>query len=96
MLTSSHRRGPLVVNLIVVAAMALAAVWRRRSPLVFLIVVGVLVIGADGLAHLAEQPAAGRDLHHAGSDVHGRRVGATSRAVLGLAIFICGTATQRC
>ena len=42
-LTASHRRGPLVLNVIVVAGVALAAVWRRQAPLLFLIIVGVLV-----------------------------------------------------
>jgi signal transduction histidine kinase len=41
-LAGSHRHGPLVLNLIVVAGMALAAIWRRRSPLLFLIIVGAL------------------------------------------------------
>jgi signal transduction histidine kinase len=41
-LTGGHRRGPLVVNMLVVAAIALVAVWRRRSPLWFLVVVAVL------------------------------------------------------
>ena len=41
-LTDSHRRGLLVVNVIVVAGMALPSIWRRRSPLLFLIVVGAL------------------------------------------------------
>ncbi|HXP53505.1 MAG TPA: histidine kinase [Streptosporangiaceae bacterium] len=35
-LTSNHRHGPLALNLVVVAAMALAGLWRRRAPLVFL------------------------------------------------------------
>ncbi len=41
-LTTSHRRGPLVLNVLAVAGIAAAAVWRRRSPLLFLILVGVL------------------------------------------------------
>ncbi len=41
-LAASHRHGPLAVDLIVAAVIALAAVWRRRFPLGFLIVVGVL------------------------------------------------------
>jgi signal transduction histidine kinase len=41
-LTGSHRHGALVVNMLAVAAIALAAIWRRRSPLWFLILVGVL------------------------------------------------------
>jgi signal transduction histidine kinase len=41
-LAASHRRGPLIVDLLVAAVIAIAAVRRRRSPLAFLIVVGVL------------------------------------------------------
>jgi signal transduction histidine kinase len=41
-LTSGNRRGALALNVLVVAAIALAANWRRRSPLLFLLVVGVL------------------------------------------------------
>ncbi len=41
-LAASHRRGPLAVDLVVAAAIAVPAIWRRRFPLGFLIVVGVL------------------------------------------------------
>ena len=41
-LTGEHRHGPLALNMLAVAAVALAAVWRRRSPLWFLLVVGAL------------------------------------------------------
>ncbi len=41
-LTASHRSGPVAVDLIVAATIAVAAVLRRRFPLGFLIVVGVL------------------------------------------------------
>jgi signal transduction histidine kinase len=43
-LTSSHRHGPLLLNVLVVGAMALAGLWRRRVPLVFLFVTGMLAI----------------------------------------------------
>ncbi len=33
--TLRHHRGPLVLNVLVVASMALAAVWRRRAPLAY-------------------------------------------------------------
>jgi signal transduction histidine kinase len=46
--TSSARRGPWLLNAAVVAAMALAAGWRRRSPLLFLAVVGGLAIALSG------------------------------------------------
>jgi signal transduction histidine kinase len=51
-LAASPRRGPLTVDLIVAAVIALAAVWRRRLPLAFLIVVGVL--GSVMNAYLVE------------------------------------------
>ena len=41
-LSAHHRRGPLVLNVLGVAAIALAAVWRRRFPFIFLVVVGLL------------------------------------------------------
>jgi signal transduction histidine kinase len=40
--TSSALRGPWLANAAAVAAMALAAAWRRRYPLFFLLVVGAL------------------------------------------------------
>jgi signal transduction histidine kinase len=59
-LTSSHRSGPLVLNMIVVAAVALTAVWRRRSPLPFLVVVGALVTALDaGLTSVSNLPLVG-------------------------------------
>ena len=42
---SRHRTGPLALNAIVVAVMAIAALGRRRHPIAFLLVV-------DGLAGL--------------------------------------------
>jgi signal transduction histidine kinase len=41
-LTGGRRSGPLAINMLAVAAVALAAVWRRRSPVGFLVVVGAL------------------------------------------------------
>lgn len=41
-LTGDHRNGPLALNMLAVSAVALAAVWRQRSPLWFLAVVGAL------------------------------------------------------
>jgi signal transduction histidine kinase len=42
--TSAARRGPWIFNAAAVAVMALAAFWRRRSPLLFLAVVGGLAV----------------------------------------------------
>ena len=48
-LSTSHRRGPLAANMIAVAAMALVTIGRRRSPLLFLIVVGALAIALTAM-----------------------------------------------
>jgi signal transduction histidine kinase len=40
-LTDQYRRGPVAVNVAAVAIIALAFAWRRRFPLVFVIVVGL-------------------------------------------------------
>jgi signal transduction histidine kinase len=41
-LSSSRPRGPLVVNALVVAAMALVTAWRRRSPVLFCVTIWAL------------------------------------------------------
>jgi signal transduction histidine kinase len=41
-ISGGHRHGPLALNMLAVAAVGLAAVWRRRSPVWFLVVVGAL------------------------------------------------------
>ncbi len=41
-LIGERRHGPIALNMLAVAAVALVAVWRRRSPLWFLLVVGAL------------------------------------------------------
>ncbi|MGH3376793.1 MAG: sensor histidine kinase, partial [Actinoallomurus sp.] len=46
--TSSARHGPWLPNAVAVAAMALAAGWRRRSPLLYLLVVGGLAAALSG------------------------------------------------
>jgi signal transduction histidine kinase len=43
-LTSGHRHGPPALNMLAVLAVALAAVWRRRSPLWFLAAVAAPVV----------------------------------------------------
>ncbi|MBV9818182.1 MAG: hypothetical protein JOZ07_07520 [Solirubrobacterales bacterium] len=47
-LTSGQRGGALLLTVLIVAVMALACIWRRRSPLAFLIVVVVLVFPLSG------------------------------------------------
>jgi signal transduction histidine kinase len=43
-LTDQYRRGPVALNAAAVAIMAVAFAWRRRSPLLFVIVVGCAAI----------------------------------------------------
>ncbi|HEX2702362.1 MAG TPA: histidine kinase, partial [Solirubrobacteraceae bacterium] len=91
-LTGSHHRGPLALNLIVVAGMTLVAIWRRRSPLLFLVIVGALasvlndaLTSLDNLALVAAYVLL----------VPAYAVGAWEKrpkAVLGLAIFFSGSA----
>jgi len=93
-LSTSHRHGPLLLNLLVLAAMASALLWRRRAPLWFLVAVGALVtlLGAT-LTSLQYLPLAGIYI----TLVPTYTVAAWEkhrRAVLGLAIFICGTAAN--
>jgi hypothetical protein len=44
-LTSRHVSGPVALNVLAVSAMALACAFRRRAPIAFLAVVGVLALG---------------------------------------------------
>ncbi len=49
-LTDQYRRGPVAVNVIVVAVMAVAFAWRRRVPLLYVVVVGLAAVPlASGL-----------------------------------------------
>jgi signal transduction histidine kinase len=51
---SADRRGPLALNIVLVAGMSLALLWRRRSPLWFLIAVNLLALGiSNGLASIS-------------------------------------------
>jgi signal transduction histidine kinase len=43
-LTSSHRTGPVTLNILAVAGMAVASTLRRRAPVAFLAIVGLLAI----------------------------------------------------
>ncbi len=91
-LASSDRRGPLVLNMVIVAALALAAIWRRRSPLVFLLVVGMLAeVLNGGLDSLRNSTVTGAYTvlvpTYTVAAWEDRR-----RAVLGLGIFLCGAA----
>ncbi len=93
-LSSGHRRGPLFANVLVLAAMASALLWRRRAPLWFLVAVGALVtLLSATLTSLQYLPLAGIYI----TLVPTYTVAAWAqrrRAVLGLAIFICGTAAN--
>jgi signal transduction histidine kinase len=58
--TSTARQGPWAVNAATVGAMALAGIWRRRHPLVFLAVVGALAaVLSGGLTSLDSSTIAG-------------------------------------
>jgi signal transduction histidine kinase len=58
--TSSYRRGPLVLNVIALGVIALAVTIRRRKPLLFLIVSGVMVDSLSaGLTSLEAHTLAG-------------------------------------
>ena len=94
-LAGSQRRGPLAMNMLAVAAMALAALWRRRSPLLFLAVVGALALVINGYlttldhapllaAYVALVPA------YTVAAWQDRR-----NALLGLAFLLCGTAVSQ-
>jgi signal transduction histidine kinase len=90
--TSDHRRGPLAVNAVAVAVMTLAAIWRRRAPLVFLVVVSAAsgVLHA-GLTSTSTEYATVTGLYtvliptYAVGAWEGRR-----RALLGLGMFLVG------
>jgi signal transduction histidine kinase len=93
-LTASHRRGSLALDLIVAAVIALAAVWRRRSPLAFLMVVGVLgsVLNAY-LVELKGSPVIGGYLvlvpsYAVGAWAQGRK------AAFGLVVLVGGAAVS--
>ena len=91
-MSSSHVRGPLALNAITVAGMALAAIWRRRWPLLFLIVVGALLTALNaGLTRVDSLPLAGIYV----TLVPTYTVGAWAerpQALIGLAILLCGAA----
>ena len=52
-LIGERRHGPIALNMLAVAAVALAAVWRRRSPLWFVLVVGAARRGDERVPHAA-------------------------------------------
>jgi signal transduction histidine kinase len=52
--TSADRRGPLALNIALVAGMSVALLWRRRCPLWFLIAVNLLALPvSNGLASIS-------------------------------------------
>ncbi len=55
--TSTHRSGPLALSVILVAAMAVAGVLRRRVPLTFLIAVGGLALALSGGIASPQRPS---------------------------------------
>lgn len=91
--TSSARVGPWFLNAAAVAAMALAAGWRRRYPLVFLVVVGGFAAAlSGGLTSLDRSTICG--LYSLSVPLF--TVGAWStrtRATAGLALWAVGAST---
>jgi signal transduction histidine kinase len=90
--TSSYRRGALVLNLLALAALALVITWRRRRPLLFLLASGAIVDAlSGGLTSLHSLTVAGSYtvlvLPYTVAAWEDRR-----RAAAGLAIWICGAA----
>ncbi len=91
-LTGSHRRGPLALNLLIVGAMALAAVWRRRRAIVYLVAVGALAgVMTTSLTALAHSPltAAYVLLFPAYAIAAWTNL---RTALLGVAVLLCGAA----
>ena len=91
--TNPARSGPWVLNAAAVAAMALAAIWRRRTPLLFLAVVaGLSVTLSGGLTSLDRSSVTG--LYSLVVPLftvaawQGRR-----NAALGLTLWIAGAST---
>jgi signal transduction histidine kinase len=88
-LLSVDRRGPLALNVVLIAAMALAAAFRRRWPLLFLIAVNLLAVPlSGGLTSIAKTTMASTYVFA----VPTYTVAAWSarrRAVAGLVIAVC-------
>ncbi len=89
--TGGHRRGPLVLNLIAAAIVAMATIWRRRVPLLFLILVGTVALASGRLlTSLSNAPLTGAYV----ALVPAYTVAAWEglrKAVLGLVVVVCGT-----
>lgn len=91
-LAERHRRGPLAANILIVGAMALAALWRRRSPISFLVTIGTLAaIMNEYLTSLAHSPlTAAYVLLIPAYTIAAWK--APRAALLGLAGLLCGSA----
>ncbi|MDQ6806939.1 MAG: histidine kinase [Actinomycetota bacterium] len=91
-LAESHRRGPLALNMLIVSAMALAAHWRRRFPMSFLVAIGTLAaLMNEYLTSLARAPLTAAYVLL----IPAYTVAAWTdrrRALLGLAVVLCGAA----
>jgi signal transduction histidine kinase len=91
-LASGHLRGPLVLNVTAVAAMAIATLWRRRSPLLVLITFGTIAtIMNNYLTPPYGSPIIGPvilliPIYSVAAWEHRRR------AIMGLAVLLSGTA----
>ena len=91
-LVSNRRHGPLALNLGVVAAMALAGFWRRRAPLLVMVVVGLGAVAlSGGLTSFRYFTLAG--LYTVSVPTYSVAVGEPRRrAVAGLVIWLAGAA----
>ncbi len=91
-LTGRHDRGPLALNVLIVGALALAAVWRRRFPMPYLIAIGTLAgVMTASLTPLRHSPLTAAYVLL----IPAYTIAAWAsprRALLGLAVLLCGAA----
>jgi signal transduction histidine kinase len=91
-LTDSHRRGPLALNMLIVAALALAVLWRRRSPMLYLFTTGTLAgVMTAYLTPLGHSPLTAAYILLIPAYTIGAWVN-LRRALLGLAVLLGGAA----
>ncbi|MHB8235543.1 MAG: sensor histidine kinase, partial [Solirubrobacteraceae bacterium] len=92
LLTGGHRHGSLVLNVLAVAVVALAAVWRRRLPLWFVLVVGLLASAMNAyLTPLDRMPLLAAYLLLVASYTAGAWL-SRRQAAMALALLLGGTA----
>jgi signal transduction histidine kinase len=90
---SADRRGPLALNVVLTAAMAVAAAFRRRWPLPFLVAVNLLAVPlSGGLTSIAKMTIASTYVF-AVPTYTVAAWSARSRAIAGLLVAVCVPAT---